>query len=77
MVGVEKMSWQPLHQIFNEAYLNCAMRIIPVVGIIWEGTNRYESLMSGELDLSSPPFDINTKTDAMFSIDRLSWVCEV
>lgn len=64
VLGVE-VSWQPLHHIFNNAYLSCAARFLSVVGggggIIRERSSGYESLMRGERDPSSPPADISSR----------------
>lgn len=51
------MSRHPPPQNFNMASLNSVMGLI-YIDIIGEGANRNESLMSGELDLASPPPDI-------------------
>lgn len=55
------MSRQPLHQNLNVASLHSVIYL----DIIWEGTNRHESLMSGEPDLSSLPADITLNRKKM------------
>lgn len=67
VLGVE-VSWQPVHHIFNDAYLSCTAWILSVVGLLEEGggiirerTSGYESLMCGERDPSSPPTDISSR----------------